>query len=100
MNDKWERSHRNTHYDNVTYPALKTVGQIEMLCKDKHHRRVYVRIFGDKLVRYRPVEIEPLEILIDIFDEYRYMKALKQLDNLQTNIHGMVYKYQSILQSN
>ena len=66
-------------YNGLKYPALKTFGIVVGVMKDRGKTEVYVKIPRGDVIIYRPIELEPLEILKDIFDDHRYNYASAQL---------------------
>ena len=82
MADKFGGGRRNKtdYFGNMEHPALSTFGIVVDVSETKHYTNVHVCTPTGDIVQYRTFELEPLEMLKKIFDEYRYKKALMQLN--------------------
>jgi len=69
----------DNRFVRLSYPALKTYGVITDILRVNNTTKVVVSTLSGDTITYRPIELEPIEILRDIFDEYRYQRALSQL---------------------
>lgn len=78
MKDRWgtydiRRGSWTRRSHNPKFPAIQTAGIITGTTTERNNKRIIVALPGGVELKYRAIDIEPLEILRDIFerdDEY------------------------------